>query len=159
MCSFLLYSKVIQLYIYIYTHSFSYSFPLWFITGYWIYFPTVFYSRTLLFMRSICNSLHLLTPDSHSISRPARQPQVCSLCLLSHRFLHMLFPLLKECFLNFNVHRNHLSILLKCPVWLSESGARPEILDFSHAGAAGLRRSMGLELPAGPSWFLDTWIL
>ena len=67
LCSFLLYSKVIQLYIYI--HSFSYSFPLWFITGYWIQFP-VLYSRALLFIHALHNSLHLLTPNSQSIPLP-----------------------------------------------------------------------------------------
>ena len=35
------------MYVCMYTHSFSCSFPLWFITGYWLYFP-VLYSRTLL---------------------------------------------------------------------------------------------------------------
>ena len=61
LCYFLLCSKVTQLYIYI--HSFSYSFPCWFITGYWIWFP-VLYSRTLLFIHPIYNSLHLLIPIS-----------------------------------------------------------------------------------------------
>ena len=36
MCYFLVYGKVIQLYIYIYIYSFSYLPSLWFITGYWI---------------------------------------------------------------------------------------------------------------------------
>ena len=37
------------IYIYIYAiYAFSCSFPLWFITGYWIWFPVI-YSRTLLF--------------------------------------------------------------------------------------------------------------
>ena len=48
--------SVICIYIYTHTHSFSYSFPLWFITGYRIEFP-VLYSRTLLFIHSIHNSL------------------------------------------------------------------------------------------------------
>ena len=46
-------------------------------------FPVI-YSRTLLFIHSIYNSLHLLIPNSQSIpprSPPPRQPQVCSLCL------------------------------------------------------------------------------
>ena len=45
-------------------NTFHNSFPLWFITGYQIYFP-VLYRRTLLFIHSIYNSLHLLiqTPD------------------------------------------------------------------------------------------------
>ena len=39
-------------------HSFSYSFPLRFITGYQILLP-VLYSRTLLFIHSLYNSLIL----------------------------------------------------------------------------------------------------
>ena len=54
-------------------HSFLYSFPLWFITGYWIYFP-VLYSRTLLFIHPIYNSLQLLTANSHYIPPPLRLP-------------------------------------------------------------------------------------
>ena len=73
----------IYVYIYMYVSSFSYSFPLWFITGYWVYFP-VLYSRTL-FICSLRNSLHLLIPDSQSIppTTPLApwQPQVCSPCL------------------------------------------------------------------------------
>ena len=52
---------MIQIYIY----PFSYSFPWWFITGYWIYFP-VLYGRTLLLIHPKCSSLHLLTPNSQS---------------------------------------------------------------------------------------------
>ena len=55
--------------IYIYIHSFSYSFPLWFITGYGILFP-VLCSRTLLFIRSIYNTLHLLIPNSQCHPSP-----------------------------------------------------------------------------------------
>ena len=50
----------------IHIHSFLYSFPLRFITGYWIQFPEL-YNRTLLFMHSINTSLYQLTPNSHSI--------------------------------------------------------------------------------------------
>ena len=59
-----------------YTHIYTlflHSFPLWFIVGYWISFP-VLYSRTLLFICSMYNSLHLLTPTSHSISPPTLSP-------------------------------------------------------------------------------------
>ena len=50
-----------------YTHiySYSYSFPLRFITGYWIYFP-VLCSRILLFIRLTYTGLHVLTPGSQS---------------------------------------------------------------------------------------------
>ena len=66
-----------------YVHSFSYAFPSWFITDYWIQFP-VLCSRTLWFIHSIYNSLHLLIPDSQSFSPTPNspwQPQICSLCL------------------------------------------------------------------------------
>ena len=46
--------------IHIYNMSFSYSFPLWFITGYWICYATVLCSRALLFIYSRYNSLYLL---------------------------------------------------------------------------------------------------
>ena len=54
--------------LYIYIHSSSYS-PLWFITGYWIQFP-VLYGRTLLFMHSVYNNLHLLIPNPHCLPLP-----------------------------------------------------------------------------------------
>jgi len=83
------YSKVIQIYIYTYilfiffSSVVIYSFSLWFITGYGILF-LVQYNRTLLFICSLYNSLHLLIPDSQSFP-PARSPpwqqQVCSYCL------------------------------------------------------------------------------
>ena len=46
-------------------HIYIYSFPLWFITGYWIWF-SLLYSRTLLFIHSLYTHLHLLTPNSQS---------------------------------------------------------------------------------------------
>ena len=55
-----IYSTVIHIY------NFFYSFSLWFLTEYWIQFP-VLYSRTLLFIQSRYNSLHLLTPNFQSI--------------------------------------------------------------------------------------------
>ena len=48
-----------------YIHSSLYSFPLWFITGYWIQFPVLY--RWTLFIHAICNTLHLLIPNSQSI--------------------------------------------------------------------------------------------
>ena len=74
-CSFLVYSKVIHTHTqtHIYMSSFSYSFPLWFITWYWIYF-TGLYSRTLLFMYFIYNSLYLLIPNSKFIPSPSAIP-------------------------------------------------------------------------------------
>ena len=70
-----------------YTHThicrfFLYSFPLWFITGCWIWLSVV-YSGTLLFIHSTYKSLHLLTPTSRSIPPPPPCPwdlPVCSLC-------------------------------------------------------------------------------
>ena len=53
----------IYVYIYIYIYiNFSYSFPLWFITGYWIEFSVV-YRRIALFMYFIYSSLYLLIPN------------------------------------------------------------------------------------------------
>ena len=52
-------------YTYIYSFLYYWYFPLWFIIGYWIYF-SVLYSRTLLFIHSMYNHLHLLTPTSDS---------------------------------------------------------------------------------------------
>ena len=69
LCEFLVYSKVIQLYIYILFLFFS----IWFITGYWIEFP-VLCSRTLLFIRPIYSSLRLLNPNSRSIPPPHPLP-------------------------------------------------------------------------------------
>ena len=53
-------------------HSFVYSFPLWFIIMVYLYLIeytvyTVLYNRTLLFIHSVYNSLHELTPSSQSI--------------------------------------------------------------------------------------------
>ena len=45
-------------------HSFSYSFPLWVIVECRTWF-SVLCSRTLLFIYSVCNSLHLLIPQTH----------------------------------------------------------------------------------------------
>ena len=58
---------------YTHIHSLKYSFPLWFIIGYWIWF-SVLCSRTLLFIHSTYKSLHLLTPNSHSIPLPTPSP-------------------------------------------------------------------------------------
>ena len=52
-------------YIYKCIYSFSYYFPLWLITGYWIWLP-VLRSRTLLLIHKY-NSLHLLIPNSQFI--------------------------------------------------------------------------------------------
>ena len=60
-------------YTHIYILFLIYSFPLWFIIGFWIWF-SVLYSRTLLFIHFIYNSLHLLTSISHSIPPPIPSP-------------------------------------------------------------------------------------
>ena len=60
-------------YAYLYTHILFFNIPLWFLIGYWIWF-SVLRSRTLLFIRSIYKSLHLLTPTSQSVSPPAPSP-------------------------------------------------------------------------------------
>ena len=68
-CHFLLYSKAI----YIYTFFFLYYLPSWSTPRYWIYFPML-YNRTSLIIHSKCNSLHLPTPNSHSIPLPSCSP-------------------------------------------------------------------------------------
>ena len=70
LCSFLLCNKVIWLYIYTF---FLYCFPWWLMTGFWIEFPGL-YSRTLLFMHSICASLYLLIPNSQFFLPPTPSP-------------------------------------------------------------------------------------
>ena len=62
---------------YTYIYIFPYSFPLWFITGYRIWLPGL-YNRTLLFIHSIYNSLHLLIANSQSIPPPPPTPLVLS---------------------------------------------------------------------------------
>ena len=48
---------------------------------YWIQFP-VLHSRTLLFINSICKSLYLLTPTSHSTPAPKPSLLVITVCSL-----------------------------------------------------------------------------
>ena len=48
---------------YTYIYCFAYSFPLWLITEYQIQLPVQYATRTLLFIHSIHNSLHLLIPN------------------------------------------------------------------------------------------------
>ena len=59
---------------------FFYSFPLWFITGYWIQFPML-YSRAL-FIHPIYNSLPLLIPNSQT------QPSIDGVRYLFHQNIH-----------------------------------------------------------------------
>ena len=61
------------IYIYTHTHFFFFNIPLWFIIGYSLWF-SVLHSRTLLFIHSIHESLHLRTPASHSVSPPVPLP-------------------------------------------------------------------------------------
>ena len=76
--------------------SFIYSFPIWFITGYLVYFLRLS-SRSLLFIHSIHYSLHLLTPNSQSIPPPAPLTLSC-LIFRSGYFLKQHPPyLLKAC--------------------------------------------------------------
>ena len=72
------------------THTHIYSFPLWFITGCWTYFP-VLYIRTLLFIPSVCNSLHLLIPNSQSsLHHPASPLATTSLFLNRYFYIVLL---------------------------------------------------------------------
>ena len=81
--------------IHMYRHFFSYSFPLWFITAYWILF-LVLYRRTLLFIHPTYNSLHLLIPGSQSF--PPHLPTTSATTslismfvslFLFHRYVHL----------------------------------------------------------------------
>ena len=58
--SFLLCSRATQLYLYI--HSFPYSFSITVYTD--VKYSSLFSNSGTLFIRSVCNGLHLLTPDS-----------------------------------------------------------------------------------------------
>ena len=62
------------------THTHTYIFFFKNILFQYVSFQEIklLYSRTLLFIHSKCNSLHLPTPNTQSI--PLRQPQVWSLC-------------------------------------------------------------------------------
>ena len=75
----------------IHIHIRSYSFPLWFATGYWIYFlvlqngTLLFIHEWMLFIHPVYDSLHLLIPKLliHLSPTPSLpwQPQLCSLWL------------------------------------------------------------------------------
>ena len=94
-----MYSKVIQLYACVCIFSFLYSFVLLFITGYWIYF-SVLHNKTLLYIHSVYNNLHLLTPVSHStpsfphLTSPLTTEGLFSSvrCFLFHRFMPIYVP-------------------------------------------------------------------
>ena len=102
-------SDSVHRYIYIYTHihthiymyiSFSCSFPLWFITGYWIQFP-VLHSRTLLFISPKYTSFHLLIPSSNPsfphLTSPLATRSLLSMSLrlfLQHIPLNQIFTLI-----------------------------------------------------------------
>ena len=70
LCQLLPYSKVTQLYIYI---TFLHFLPSWIFSRDWILFP-VLYTRTSLLIHSKCYGLHLLAPNSQSISLPPLLP-------------------------------------------------------------------------------------
>ena len=53
--------------------TFSYSFPWWFITRHWIYFPAL-HSRTLLLIHPVYNRLRPLIPNSQSFPSPLPPP-------------------------------------------------------------------------------------
>ena len=71
MCSFLLYSNVIQLHTHTHTHTHTYIFILFHILFHYglsqAIKNTELYSKTLLLIHSIYNSLHLLMPNSHPL--------------------------------------------------------------------------------------------
>ena len=67
--------------------DFHVTLPLWSITGYWIQSPLL-YNRTL-FIHSVCNSSHLLTPASRTVPPPA-------LTLGNHQSLLFVHELLRS---------------------------------------------------------------
>ena len=75
--SYNLYNKVTQLYVCVCMSvcvcTFSYSFPWWFITRHWIYFPAL-HSRTLLLIHPVYNRLRPLIPNSQSFPSPLPPP-------------------------------------------------------------------------------------
>ena len=77
-------------FIYIYTHT--HSFLIFSIMAYHkIEYSSLCYTvRTLLFIHSICNSLHLLTPVSHSIP-PPKPSLLASTSLFSMSVILFLF--------------------------------------------------------------------
>ena len=54
-------------YTYAHIHSFSESFPKQVITEYWVEFPGLCISKSLLTTHSACNSVHMPTPSSQSL--------------------------------------------------------------------------------------------
>ena len=75
----------------IHIYYFSYSFPLQFITGYWIQFP-VLYTRFLLLIHPTYTSLYLLIPNSQSSPRPSHlgNHSLLSVSLfLFHKYVHL----------------------------------------------------------------------
>ena len=69
----------------IHLHFFLCSFPLWFISGYRMWFPMLS-SRILLFIHFMYDSLHLLIPNQ-SIPLPPLSPLVTTVCFLSMSLL------------------------------------------------------------------------
>ena len=67
--------------------DFHVTLPLWSITGYWIQSPLL-YNRTL-FIHSVCDSSHLLTPASRTVPPPA-------LTLGNHQSLLFVHELLRS---------------------------------------------------------------
>ena len=87
-------------YVYIHIHIlFSYSLPLWFFSGYWM-LHSMLYSRTLLYIHSIYNSFHLLTPNPNP-SPPffSPHPSNCKFALyvfesvMFYRFMNLCYIL------------------------------------------------------------------
>ena len=58
---------------------------------YWMYFPAL-YSKTLFFTHSKCNSLHLLTPNSHSLPHPLDKHKSIESYVLFSRFSQIFKP-------------------------------------------------------------------
>ena len=91
-------------------YYFLYSFPSWSMPGDWIYSP-VQYSRTLLCIHSMYNSLHLLIPKSQSIPLHPHPPlattSLFSMSLSLFLFLNCSFRVPVVAQLLMNLTRNH----------------------------------------------------
>ena len=70
-----IYRKVIQLYMYTYIHIIFHILFHYGFTGYWIF---MLYSRTLLFIHSIYNGLHLLIPNWASLVAQTVKKSACN---------------------------------------------------------------------------------
>ena len=115
------------------------------------------YSRTLWFIHSLYNSLHLLTPNSQSIPPPPPpppwQPEVCSLCpqTVLHPNSRMIYSKHKITTLLKTPHRLLVKLKIKSKplrVATSRRGLLPRILPLICSSPASLFLKLLIFLPA-----------